>query len=117
MDDTEKQNMKVALVILICSAPLLFLFADQGKARAVAVCASVFGVTIWSRRHLRRKVWFWIVLALLGASHVPLILLVHWSNESLPPPVLMGMMLVDFACVCGSILLIEEAMSRESKIS
>jgi hypothetical protein len=117
LDEDEKQNHKVALVLLLCSAPLFFLFADQGKARAAAVCASVFGLTIWSRRHLRRKVWFWIVLTLLAAAHVPLILLIRWPDTYLGPYGLIPIMLVDYAFVCGPIWLIEEALSSESKIS
>lgn len=117
MDEAEKQNLKAALVILLCSAPLWFLFADLGRARAAAVSASVFALTIWSRRHLRNKVWFWIVLALLAAAHLPLILLVRWSDSYLGPYGLIPIMLVDYAFVCGPIWLIEEALSSESKIS
>jgi hypothetical protein len=117
VEDTENQNRKVALVILLCTAPLSFVIADPGRARAAAVCAGVFGYTIWSRWHLRHKVWFWIVLALLAAAHLPLILLVRWSDTSLPPYGLIPIMLVDLAYVCGPIWLIEEAMSKDSKIS
>ena len=77
----------------------------------------MFGTTIWVRRHLRRKVWFWVVLALLGAAHVPLILMVHWSFENYRANGLLGIALLDFAYVCGPIWLIENALSRESKIS
>jgi hypothetical protein len=118
LENPDSQNRKVALVILLCvMIPLDFLIADPGRARAAAVCAGVFGTTIWTRRHLRRKVWFWVVLVLLAAAHVPLILFVRWSNVSMPPPVLLGAALVDFAYVCGPIWLIEEALSRDSKIS
>jgi len=116
LEDSENQDHRVALVILLCVAPVYFLIADPGRARAAAGCAAVFGITIWTRRHLRRKVWFWVVLVLLAAAHVPLILFVRWSNVSMPPPVLLGAALVDFAYVCGPIWLIEEALSRDSKI-
>ena len=108
----------MALIILLCSAPFFFYFlADLGRTRAAGICACVSGLTIWTRRHLRSKVWFWIVLALLAAAHVPLILLVRWSNASLPAYGLIPILLVDFAYVCGPIWLIENALSRESKIS
>jgi hypothetical protein len=105
------------VVILFCAATIYFLIADPGRARAAAVCGIVFGYTIWSRRRLRRRVWFWIVLLLLGASHVPLILSVRWSAASMPATILLGYALLDFAYVFGPIWLIEEALSRESKIS
>lgn len=105
-------------MILFCvMIPISFFIADPGRARAAAVCAGVFALTIWTRRHLRYKVWFWIVLVLLAALHLPLILLTRWSDESVPAYGLIPIMLVDFAFVCGTIWLIEEAMSSESKIS
>lgn len=110
----------MSLVIFLFAAPFFVAFAihgDLGRARAAAVCASVFGVTIWSRRHLMRKAWFWIVLLLLAVAHVPLILLVPWSDAGLPVYGLLPIALVDFAYVCGPIWLIENAMSRDSKIS
>jgi hypothetical protein len=125
LEDTEKQdlegsdnqNRKVALLILLCAAPFFFFIADTGRARAVAVCFCVFGTTIWTRRHLRHRVWFWIVLVLLAAAHLPLILLVRWPDTSLPAYGLLPIALVDFAFVCGPIWLIEEALSSGSKIS
>jgi hypothetical protein len=118
LEETDNQDRKVALVILICvMIPVSLFFADLGRARAAAVCAGVFGLTIWTRRHLKHKVWFWIVLVLLAALHLPLILLVRWSDASLPAYGLIPIMLVDYAFVCGPIWLIEEALSRESKIS
>jgi hypothetical protein len=120
LEDTDTQDRKVAFVILLCAAPFFFFFlmhGGLGRARAAAVFVGVFSTTIWTRRHLRRKVWFWIVLAILAAGHVPLILLVHWSDAWISSYGLLGMGLIDFAYVCGPIWLIEEAMSRESKIS
>lgn len=113
----ENQDRKVAMVILLCVAPLFFFMADPGRARAAAVCAGVFGITIWTRRHLRHKIWFWIVLVVLAALHLPLIFLVRWSDAGLPAYGLIPITLVDYTFVCGPIWLIEEALSRESKIS
>jgi hypothetical protein len=117
-EESNNQNRKVALVILLCvMISLDFLIADPGRARAAAVCACVFGTTIWTRSHLRHKVWFWIVLVLLAALHLPLILLVRWSDAWISSYGLLGIALIDFAYVCGPIWLIEEALSCESKIS
>lgn len=126
MGDTEKQDLEVtddqdrkfSLLILFCvMIPISLIIADPGRSRAAAVCAAVFAITIWTRRHLRHKVWFWIVLVVLAALHVPLILLARWSDASLPAYGLIPIMLVDYAFVCGPIWLIEEALSRESKTS
>jgi hypothetical protein len=115
--ESDKQDRKVALVILVCAITFSLFIVDPGRARAIAVCVGVFGTTIWTRQHLRRKVWFWIVLVVLAALHLPLIFLVRWSDVSLPAYGLIPITLVDYAFVCGPIWLIEEALSRESKIS
>ncbi|UWZ83523.1 hypothetical protein [Occallatibacter riparius] len=118
LEEPDNQNRKVALVILLCvMIPLDLLIADPGRARAAAVCAGVFAYTMWSRRRLRHRVWFWAVLLLLAASHVVLIRFVHWSDAWMSPQAILGVALLDFAYVCGPIWLIEEALSRESKIS
>lgn len=120
MDDTDNQDRKIAFLILLCSVPFALPFmihGDDGRATAAGLCACVFGETIWVRRHLRRKIWFWIVLALLATAHVPLILMVHWSFPGVGPYRLIGVALLDFAYVCGPIWLIENALSSESKIS
>lgn len=113
----EPEDRIAMAVILLCAALIYFLIADPGRARAAAVCGIVFGYTIWSRRRLRRRVWFWMALLLLAASHVALISLVRWTNMWMSPQALLGVALVDLAYVCGPIWLIEEALSRESKIS
>jgi len=118
LEDTDNQDRRVSLVILFCvMIPISFLIAEPGRARAAAVCAGVFAYTIWSRWRLRYKVWFWIVLVLLAAGHLPLILLVRWSDGWISPQGLLGMALIDLAYVWGPIWLIEEATSRDSKIS
>ena len=118
LEDIGNQDRKVSLVILFCvMIPISFFIADPGRARAAAVCAGVFAITIWTRRHLRHKSWFWSVLVVLAVLHLPLIFLVRWSDVSLPAYGLIPIMPVDYAFVCGPIWLIEEALSSESKIS
>jgi hypothetical protein len=113
----ESKDRIAIVVIILCAVLIDSLIADPGRARAAAVCGMVFGYTIWSRRRLRRRVWFWVALLLLAASHVVLISFVRWTNDWMPPQALLGVALIDLAYVCGPIWLIEEALSRESKIS
>ena len=114
--ESDNQDRRVALVVLVCAITFSLFIADPGRARAAAACVGVFGTTIWSRWHLRHNVWFWIALAVLAAVHLPLIFRVRWSDASLPAYGLLPIMLADFAFVCGPIWLIENAMSRDSKI-
>ena len=53
----------------------------------------------------------------IGRVTPALILLVRWSDASLPAYGLIPIGLVDYAFVCGLIWLIEEALLSESKIS
>jgi hypothetical protein len=118
--DSDNEERKIALIILLCAIPFAIPFwthGDTGRATAAVLCADVFGTTIWLCRHLWRRIWFWVVLAILAAAHVPLILFVHWSFPGVGPQRLMGVAVIDLAYVYGPIWFIEEALSSESKIS
>lgn len=124
MEGTERQTpwdrltRKAAWVVILCSAPFFVVFAilgDLGRGRAVAICAAVFFTTIWLRWDLRRKMWFWITLALLVAAHLPLLFLVRWSSASYPGVTLLPIALADLAIVYGPIRLLEMAGSRRSQ--
>ena len=67
------------------------------------------------RWDLRKRVWFWVTLTVLALLHVPLILLVPWSNTNYPGVVLLPQALLDLAIVYGCIKLIEKAMNRSDK--
>lgn len=102
-----------ALVTALCASPLYFLFAylgDSGRGRAAAICAFVVitaGRAFWD---WRKRVWFWATLIIVVVLHVPLILLVSWSDTNYPGIVLLPLALVDFALVYGCFVLVKKVM-------
>jgi hypothetical protein len=102
---------------MLCSAPFFLVFSilgDPGRGRAVAICVAIFFTTIWLRWDLKGKIWFWITLATLFAVHLPVLLLVRWSNASYAGAALLPIALADLAVVYGPIRLLEMAVSRRS---
>jgi hypothetical protein len=104
-------TQKSAILIALCASPLFFLLAylgDPGRGRAAAICASVIllcAKIFWS---LRRRVLFWLTLSIVTLCHVPLILLIPWTNKNYPGVVLLPFALPDFAIVYGALKLVEK---------
>ncbi len=113
-DVFDKLTKKSAILIALCASPLFFLFAylgDPGRGRAAAVCAFVIllcSKIFWS---LRKRVLFWVALTIVTLCHVPLVLLIPWTNKSYPGVVLLPFALPDFAIVYGVFRLVEKMTS------
>jgi hypothetical protein len=113
---TEKSSILLAL----CASPLFFLFAflgDPGRGRAAAIgvfvillCAKIF----WS---LRRLVLFWFALSIVTLCHIPLILLIPWSNRDYPGVALLGLAFPDFAIIYGILKLVEKMTRRGRQVA
>jgi hypothetical protein len=75
---------------------LLFLYFGRfDLARPVLVSLSMIVVAVAIKWELRRRVWFWITMAVIAALHVPLILFVPWTTEWVPAVVLTPVGLAD----------------------
>jgi hypothetical protein len=110
-----KLTKKWALVAILCSLPLFFLFAylgDPGRGRAASICAAVILTAIRARWDSRKHGWFWITIAIVVFLHVPLVLLIPWTNKSMPGITLLPIAFLDYAIVYGCIKLVEKAMKR-----
>jgi hypothetical protein len=67
--------------------PIFLLFDHFGRlnmALPVLNCMAVFGFLIALKWQLRRRIWFWCILIFIAALHVPLILLIPWTNQWVP---------------------------------
>jgi len=68
------------LLIGVMVAPVFFLFtllysADAGLAACIVLAVILFAIKLhW---YLRRHVWFWAIIAIILALHVPLIFMVR----------------------------------------
>ena len=59
--------------------------------------------------------WFWATISILVLLHVPLVLLVPWSNKNYPGVVLLPLALLDLAVVYSSIKLAEKLMTKKGE--
>ena len=107
---------KSAFWIALAVSPVFFLFAalgDSGRGRAAALCAFVVvscARLFWDRSE---HVWFWLTLAMTVACHVPLILLIPWTDKSYPGVVLLPAGLLDFAIVYRTFKAIDKIANRK----
>lgn len=106
---------KWTFVAMLCGSAVFFLFAvlgDWGRARAAAICCGVGVFAIRACWHLRRRPWFWIVLAVMVALHVALVLSVSWSDRSYPGYTLLPEAALDYGVFYGSFSLAEKVLGR-----
>jgi len=95
----------------LCVSPLYFLFlylGSPGRGRTAAICAYAVLTGVRVFWDLRRRVLFWVSMAIVVLCHVPLILLVHWTNNSYPGVVLLPAALLDYAFVYGAFKLVDK---------
>lgn len=108
---------KWAIFAGICSSPLFILFAyfgDPGKGRAAWVSAGMIALAARCLWDLRKRIWFWITIVVIGLIHVPLILFIRWGDQPLSYVALLPLGLADFGFAYGTIRLIEHAVEKDS---
>jgi hypothetical protein len=114
----DRLTPKSGLVMVLCVAPIFFLFAyfgEPAKGRAASLFAGAFIATLWVRWELRNKLWFWVAYIGLLLLHVAAVFLIHWPSGSYPGQTLLPVFLIDLAIVYGPIRLIEKALSTRSQ--
>jgi|ERR1700677_3491990 hypothetical protein len=109
----DKLSRKSAIVLALFSSPFFFLFlylGDPAKGRAASICVFVIISVAWLSSELRKRVWYWVTITVLVVLHIPLILLVPWTNKDYPGVVLLPFALLDFVLVYGCFKLAENLM-------
>jgi hypothetical protein len=107
----DRLTRKAALVVTLCAILLSFAFeylADPARGRVASICAAMIMTTIWMRWDLRKRVWFWVAIAILALIHLPFVMLIPWTNKNYPGAVLLPEALLDLAIIYGAIKLIEK---------
>jgi hypothetical protein len=115
-----KLNAKSAYVLLLCSSPILILFACLGEFyRGIGawICAELILLVIWARWDLRKHSWFWITITFAAFLQIPFILFVPWQNRDLTWFSLLPAAVTDYAMVYGCIKLVEKLMKRSNEAS
>jgi hypothetical protein len=110
-------GLKIAAV----TAPVFFLVtylynADTGLAACIVLDVIIFAIKL--RWHLRKHAWFWAIIALILALHVPLVFMVQWPHGNVPTIFYaMPIGIADFLIISGALRLAENLLSKGSSSS
>jgi hypothetical protein len=111
---TDYTGLKIGAILL----PMLLLFAYFGKedmGLAVVIVLGVMAVAIKIRWNLRKHVWFWAIMAVILALHVPLVFMVRWPQGNAPTLFYtLPFGLVDFLIISGALRLAEKFFLKGS---
>ncbi|HYL14872.1 MAG TPA: hypothetical protein VEV41_17650 [Terriglobales bacterium] len=114
---TKYTGLKIGAILL----PMLLLFIYLGKADmglAVFIVLGVIAVAIKIRWNLRKHVWFWAIIAVILALHVPLVFMVRWPQGHAPTLFYtMPLGIADFLIISGALRLAEKLLSKDSSSS
>jgi hypothetical protein len=111
---TDYTGLKIGAILL----PMLLLFAYFGKedmGLAVVIVLGVMAVAIKIRWNLRKRVWFWAIIAVILALHVPLVFMVRWTQGNAPTLFYtLPFGLVDFLIISGALRIAEKFLLKGS---
>lgn len=114
---TDYTGLKIGAILL----PMLLLFIYLGKADMGLAVFIVLGVGIVAIKiswNLRKHIWFWAIIAIILALHVPLVFIVRWPQGSVPTLFYtLPFGLVDFLIISGALKLAEKLFSNSSSSS
>jgi hypothetical protein len=114
---TNYTGLKIGAVLL----PVLLIFIYFGKADmglTFYIVSAVCIVAIKIRWNLRKHIWFWAIIAVIFALHVPLFFTIRWPNVK-TPGLFYGLpfALIDFLIISESLRLAEKFFSKHSSSS
>jgi glucose-6-phosphate-specific signal transduction histidine kinase len=104
-----------AIVLPIALIVYHFSTADMAVSTFLCLGAVVFAAAI--RWRLRKFVWFWVVLLIVAALHIPLIMETHLPVHWVHGVVLFPVFIADLLIVLGAIRLAEALCSSDSRSS
>jgi hypothetical protein len=96
-----------------------WLLIDLGKmdlALPTLNSVAVVGFAIALKRKLGRHVWFWGIMAVIAALHVPLVLLVPWGTKWVPALAIAAIDSADLIAILAILAVVERFM-KEPKTS
>jgi hypothetical protein len=105
------------LKIAAATAPVFFLVtylhnADAGLAACMVLDVIIFAIKL--RWHLRKHAWFWAIIAVILALHVPLVFMVQWPKNAPTIFYAMPIGIADFLIISGALKFAENLMSNSS---
>jgi hypothetical protein len=94
------------LIIGLSMVPVYILFASLGRQDlALSACVVSIPISLAVRIHwdLRKRIWFWAVMAIILALHASVIIHFQWPRRWLPGMALLPVALADFLITMGVI--------------
>jgi len=113
----DRLTRKWIVAALLCAAPVFFLFAycgEPGRGRAAAAVAAIMVISVRGCWDLKKRLQFWLTVAIVVACQVPLVLLVPWTNRSYPGYTLLPIGMLDFVFVYGTIRLFNRSFETKA---
>ncbi len=106
-------GLKLAALVAPVFVLVTFLYnADAGLAAYIVVGVMVFAIKL--RWYLRKHVWFWAIIAVIFALHVPLVFMVQWPKNAPTIFYAMPIGIADFLIISGALKFAENLMSNGS---
>jgi hypothetical protein len=107
-------GLKIGLMLWPVFFLITFLYnADAGLAACIVLGVMVFAIKI--RWYLRKHIWFWAIIAVILALHVPLVFMVRWPHGRGPTIFYaMPIGIADFLIISGALRLAENLLSKGS---
>jgi hypothetical protein len=106
------------LIVVLILSPVFFvitLLANADMALAACIVLGLIIIAIKIRWHLRKHVWFWAIIIVILALHIPLVLMVRWPQGSAPTLFYtMPLGIADFIIILGAVGLGERFFSKDS---
>ena len=110
-DQKKKTTDYTGVIIGVILLPVILLSVhlhQESLGRSVCICLGSLMVGIRIRWDLRSRIWFWGVIVLLLALHLPLFLLIQWPHGWVPAVVMLPVALVDCLIFLGIVRLVEK---------
>jgi hypothetical protein len=106
-------GLKLAALVAPVFVLVTFLYnADAGLAAYIVVGVMVFAIKL--RWYLRKHIWFWAIIAVIFALHVPLVFMVQWPKNAPTIFYAMPIGIADFLIISGALKFAESLMSSGS---
>ena len=106
-------GLKIGLMLLPVFFLITFLYnADAALAACIVLCVIIFAIKL--RWHLRKHAWFWAIIAVILALHVPLVFMVQWPKNAPTIFYAMPIGIADFLIISGALRVAENLMSNGS---
>ena len=113
-DPVDYTGLKIVLLL----APVFFvitLLADADTALSVCIVLGMIMIAVKIRWNLRRHIWFWPIIAIILALHIPLVFAVRWPKGNVPTLFYtMPLGIADFLIVSGALNLAEKLFAKDS---